>query len=324
MKPFEHFNATTTQEAASLLKKYQGKARVIAGGTDLIGVLKDNLHATYPEAVINIKTIPGLDAIKADAKGLRIGALAKLADIASSPAVKSGYAAIAQAAGSAALPQIRNMGTAGGNLCQENRCLYYRYPHQLGGHLICLRKGGTLCYTLAGDNRYDSIFGAPKGCYAVALSDLAPALIALGATVTTSKKKAMPLESFYTDQPGNVLAVDEILTEIDVPAPAPNTKSVYLKFRQRKSIDFAIVSAACSLTVEGGVCKDARIVLGGVAPLPWRSKAAEEAIKGKKVDTAAAEAAGKAAVAKADPRPMAKYKVTLAEVFVKRAILACI
>ena len=117
--------------------------------------------------------------------------------------------------------------------------------------------------------------------------------------------------------------MDEILTEIEVPAPAAKTKSCYLKFRQRKAIDFAIVSAACSLTMEDGVCKDARIVLGGVAPLSWRSTAAEEAIKGKKVDTAAAEAAGKAAVAKAEPRPMSKYKVPLAEVFVKRSILAC-
>ena len=323
MKPFEHINAATTHEAASLLRKYQGKARVIAGGTDLIGVLKDNIHAAYPEAVINIKTIPGLDGIKADAKGLKIGALAKLADIGDSAVVKEKYAALSQAARSAALPQIRNMGTIGGNLCQENRCLYYRYPHQLGGRVVCLRKGGSTCYTVAGDNRYDSIFGAPKGCYAVSLSDLAPALIALGATAVTTKKK-VPLESFFTDLPGNVLAADEILTEIDVPALGANTKSAYLKFRQRKAIDFAIVSAACALTVEGGICKDARIVLGGVAPIPWRATAAEEAIKGRKVDTASAEAAGKAAVAKADPRPMAKYKVPLAEVFVKRAILACV
>jgi xanthine dehydrogenase YagS FAD-binding subunit len=215
------------------------------------------------------------------------------------------------------------MGTIGGNLCQENRCLYYRYPHQLGGRVVCLRKGGATCHTLVGDNRYDSIFGAPKGCYAVCLSDLAPALIALGATAVTTKKK-VPLESFFTDLPGNALGADEILTEIQVPAPKPNTKSTYLKFRERNAIDFAIVSVGCALTVEGGVCKDVRIVLGGVAPTPLRATAAEEAIKGKVVDRAAAEATGKAAVAKSDPRPMAKHKVPLAEAFVKRAILACI
>jgi xanthine dehydrogenase YagS FAD-binding subunit len=323
LKPFQHVNANTTDEAASLLLKSRGKALLIAGGTDLLGILTDDIFPSYPRALINLKTIPGLDSINEDSKGLTIGALAKLADTATHPAVKEKYPLVSQAAKSVAMPQVRNMATIGGNLCQDNRCWYYRYPNHLGGRLICLRKGGATCYTQTRDNRLDSIFGGPEGCFAVCPSDMATALVAMGATATTTKR-AVALQDFFTPAPGTILDADEILTEIQVPRPREGSRGIYLKFRLRKSIDFALVSVACAITLEGGICKEARIVLGGVAPVPWRATSAEEAIKGKAIDSTRAEEAGLAAVAHATPLSMNEYRVALTQSLVKRAILASI
>jgi NADPH-dependent glutamate synthase beta subunit-like oxidoreductase len=157
MKPFEHIDAKTVDEAVRLLKEYESK--LIAGGTDLLGVLKDRVLPTYPELLVNIKRIPGLDRIEQDEGGLKIGALAKLADIAASPLVKEEVPMLAEAARSVATPQVRNMGTIGGNLAQDTRCWYYRYPHEIGGRILCYLKGGQGCYALTGENRYHSIFG---------------------------------------------------------------------------------------------------------------------------------------------------------------------
>lgn len=162
MKPFEHYNAQSIKEASELLKEYNGKAKANAGGTDLLGAMRDKCLAEYPEAVINIKTVEGLDFIKKDKAGLKIGALAKLADIAASPEVAEEYKLLAEAVCSVATPHIRNMATIGGNLAQDVRCWYYRYPHQIGGPIECLRKGGKLCNALVGDNRYHSLFGAAR------------------------------------------------------------------------------------------------------------------------------------------------------------------
>ena len=160
MKTFKHHNVRTLRQAASLLSKYNGKARVNAGGTDLIGDLRDHCISEYPEALINIKTISNLDYIKTSGRGMRIGALAKLADIVKSPAVRKDYSLLADAAFSVANPNIRNVATLGGNLAQDVRCWYYRYSQQIGGPIVCLRKGGKACSALVGDNRYHSIFGA--------------------------------------------------------------------------------------------------------------------------------------------------------------------
>jgi NADPH-dependent glutamate synthase beta subunit-like oxidoreductase len=160
MKPFKHHNAQSLREAATLLTKYKGRARINAGGTDLLGAMRDKTLPAYPQVVINIKTINGLDYIKKDKKVLRIGALTKLADIASSMEVKEDYKLLAEAVHSVASPHIRNMATIGGNLAQDVRCWYYRYPTQIGGPIVCLRKGGKICSALAGDNRYHSLFGA--------------------------------------------------------------------------------------------------------------------------------------------------------------------
>jgi NADPH-dependent glutamate synthase beta subunit-like oxidoreductase len=162
MKPFEHYNAQSIKEAAELLKEYKGKAKANAGGTDLLGAMRDKCLADYPEAVINIKSVEGLDFIKKDRAGLKIGALATLADIAASPEVREEYKLLAEAVYSVATPHIRNMATLGGNLAQDVRCWYYRYPQQIGGPIECLRKGGKLCNALVGDNRYHSLFGAAR------------------------------------------------------------------------------------------------------------------------------------------------------------------
>jgi NADPH-dependent glutamate synthase beta subunit-like oxidoreductase len=162
MKLFKHHNARSIREVTALLRAYKGKAKVNAGGTDLLSSLRGKITREYPEAVVNIKTIDGLDYIKKGKNGIRIGALAKLADVAKSPAVKEEYKLLAEAAYSVATPHIRNMATIGGNLAQDVRCWYYRYPHQIGGPIVCLRKGGKTCNALLGDNRYHSIFGAAR------------------------------------------------------------------------------------------------------------------------------------------------------------------
>ncbi len=162
MKPFKHHNAQSLREATTLLRKYNGKAKANAGGTDILGAMRDRCMAEYPEALINIKTINGLEYIKEDKKGIRIGALTKLADIANSKKIKDTYKLLAEAVHSVATPHVRNMATVGGNLAQDVRCWYYRYPQQVGGPIVCLRKGGKICNALLGDSRYHSIFGGAR------------------------------------------------------------------------------------------------------------------------------------------------------------------
>ena len=159
MRDFAHYNAKSVTEAVRLLTKEKGKAKLNAGGTDLLGLLKDMVPPDYPETIINIKGIGGLDYIREEEEGLKVGALTKLTAIAESPAIKERYGLLAEAARSVATPQIRNMCTIGGNLAQEVRCWFYRYPDQLGGTITCLRKGGSFCHALAGNNKYHSVFG---------------------------------------------------------------------------------------------------------------------------------------------------------------------
>jgi xanthine dehydrogenase YagS FAD-binding subunit len=323
MKTFAHFNAWTVEEAVSLLRRYGAKASVVAGGTDLLGKMKDRILPTYPEALVNLKTIPGLDFIREEGGMLKIGALTRLEDIAHHGTVKDGYTALAQAAHRTASPHLREMGTIGGNLCQDIRCWYYRSPNN---RFPCLRKGGGRCYALEGDTRYHSIFGGSveEGCIAVHPSDTAPALIALNGEVRTSKR-TIGAEDFF--QVGvsktTVLEGDEVVTEIQVPRPVAGTKSAFLKFALRKSIDFAIVDCAAMVTTTKGKVDGARICLNAVYVKPYRARKAEEAIAGKVLNEANAEAAGEAAVAGATPRPDNGYMVQVAKVMVKRALLAC-
>jgi xanthine dehydrogenase YagS FAD-binding subunit len=321
MKPFRHVNADSVDEALALLTEYGGKARVTAGGTDLLGVLKSEILPDYPEAVINLKTISGLDGIEADAGEVRIGALTRLADIADSSVVKKNWPALALSAASVGSPELRNMGTIGGNLCQDTRCWYYRYPDKMGGRVPCYRKGKGPCHAIQGDNRYHAVLGGRK-CYAVCPSDLAIALAALEAGVKTVRpagERTIPLADFY-DTLGPVLEPVELVTEIWIPAPAANAMQRFSKFRLRESIDFAVVSVAAVLEVVEGVCRDARIVLGAVAPVPYRAVGAEDVVRGGPLDKRQAELAAEAALRDAKPMSGNAYKIEIAKTLVKRVL----
>lgn len=323
MKGFNHISARTVEEAAGLLKSSNGKASVIAGGTDLLGILKDRVLPDYPEIVIDLKTIPDLDYIEEDEKGLKIGALAKLSHMTLNPVIKEGYGVLAQAAQAVASPQIRNLGTIGGNLCQDVRCLYYRYPHQIGGRILCKRKGSGPCFAVKGDNRYSAIMDG-KGCFAVCPSDMAIALTALNADIKATGSdgsRIIPIRDFYTTL-GNVRKRDEIITECRLRRPSKDERSVFLKFRQRDAIDFAIVSVASSITVSEGLCQEARIVLGAVASVPVRATAAEAFLKGKALSEKVAEQAAGMAVERAKPLSMNAYKIQIAKELVRQSIMA--
>lgn len=323
MREFKHFNAYSIDKAVSLLGHYGDRACIIAGGTDLLGKMKDAILPTYPEAVINIKTIPDLNYITQSDGMLKIGALTTLAEIADSEVVRSRCLALAEAACRAASPQIRNMGTIAGNICQDIRCWYYRNQNN---RFSCLRKGGGRCYAIKGDNRYHSIFGGSVsgGCMAVHPSDTAPALIALNAKIKTSSR-IIDAESFFEVKPvkTTVLKTDEIVTEIQVPEPPTGTSSTFLKFALRQSIDFPIVNCAAMITVKEGKVAGARICLNAVHVVPYRAVQAEKVITGKSLNEAVAEEAGQGAVAEAKPLEHNKYMVAVARTLVKRAILAC-
>jgi xanthine dehydrogenase YagS FAD-binding subunit len=323
MRKFTHANAKTVEEAVSLLRRYGDKAVVIAGGTDLMGKMKDQILPTYPEAVINLKDIPGLDFISEEEGDLRIGSLTRLEDIATDPVVKSRYRALSEAAERTASTHLREMGTLGGNLCQDIRCWFYRNPKN---RFPCLRKGGGRCYAIDGDNRYHSIFGGSvtEGCLAVHPSDTAPALIALDAKILTSRRTVRAEDFFEVGVcRTTVLDPDEIVTEIRIPAPPEGAKSAFIKFALRESIDFPIVNCGAMVTCFDGTVTDARICLNAVWVKPYRAIKAEEAMAGKSITEETAEVAGAAAVSGAKPLRDNGYMVQIAKTMVKRAILAC-
>ena len=323
MRKFVHINASTIDEAVSWLKRYGQKANVIAGGTDLLGKMKEESLPVYPEAIINIKSIQGLDYIKEESGMLKIGALTRLHDITVDRTIKDRYTALAIAAHRTASPNIRQMGTIGGNICQDIRCWYYRNPYN---RFPCLRKGGGRCYAIEGDNRYHSIFGGSVegGCYAVHPSDIAPALIALNGRIKTSKRTINAQEFFQVEViKTTVLDIDEIVTEIQLPSPVDGTRSAFIKFAIRKTIDFPIVNCAVMITGSRNTVSAARVCLNAVYVKPYRATKAEEAIAGKAINDANAEAAGIAGVSDAKPLSHNGYMVQIAKIMVKRAILAC-
>ena len=316
LRKFKHVNAKTIAEVVALLQ--QGNAVINAGGTDLLGTLRFEILPSYPEVLINIKTIPGLEYIREENGWLCIGALTRLHDIAADARIKERYTALAQAAGKVGSPHIREMGTIAGNLCQLTRCWYFRKEDN---RFFCLRKGGKTCFAMAGDNRYHSIFGAVKACLAVNPSDTAPALVALDARIKTTKRLIEAEKFWDVTVPGStVLEPDEIVIEVRIPVPGAGAKSGFTKFALRKSIDFPIVN--CAAFVGAG---KARICLNAVYNKPYRAYKAEEVIAGRNIDAGVADAAGAAAVADARSLPGGKnkWKIPIAKAMVKRAILAC-
>jgi xanthine dehydrogenase YagS FAD-binding subunit len=315
-------DARTIDEACELLDRFQGRAKLNAGGTDLLSVLKGDILPEYPEAVINMKTIPGLDYIKEDEDVLRIGALARLSDITRSSMIKERYGLLAEAVLSVGSPQIRNVATLGGNLCQDSRCWYYRYPRHIGGPIQCLRKGNGPCLAVKGDNRYHAILKGRK-CFSVCPSDTAVALTALDAKITIAGLKGerrVAVEDFYHPL-GNILERSEMIKEIEIPGKTSSIGQKYLKFTLRKPIDFAIVSVAGVITLKNKTCSDARIVLGAVAPMPYRAESAEETIIGKAITEGLASNAAEKALKEAKPLSMNGYKIEIARTLVKRVIM---
>ncbi len=325
MKAFEWTNPTTVNEAVKMLVASPGDIdeapRPLAGGQDLLTTMKD--YTSRPTRLVNLKNIRGLNKITLNARGLTIGTLVTLTELEEHAGVRKSFPGLAEAANSIATPQIRNLGTVGGNLCQRPRCWYFRLEE-----VICLKKGGSECYAASGENKYNAIIGGGPS-YIVHPSDLAPVLLALGATVTVmgaTGKRVIPLDKFFTlptegdIRRENVLKNEEIITEIHVPASPLAARSTYLKFKERESLDFAIASAAVAVRLAGRMVQDARIVLGGVAPVPWRVPAAEKFLVGKELKPDVLAEAAKIALADAQPLEKNAYKVPLAQTLVRRAL----
>ena len=329
MHSFEYVNAPTTERAIELLGLPAGRqgterhrAKLLAGGTDLLDELKEGLIA--PARLINLKANPALGYVRFGAgDGLRLGALATLTEVQTHASVRQDYPLLAAAISTIASPQIRNVATVGGNLCQRPRCWYYREEA-----LHCARKGGPICYAIAGENTYHAILGGHQ-CFIVHPSDLAPALMAHDASITYAGpggRRTIPLAEFFLGPARditreNVLAQNEVVEEISVPPPAAGTHGIYLKVRDRNTWDFATLSVAALLTLEGDRCLRARIVLGAVAPVPWPSPEAERVLTGARITEAVARQAADAALQDARPMTHNAYKIRLAKNLVRRAIL---
>ena len=322
MKAFQYGSPKSLEQVTSYLAGADGDVRLMGGGTDLLGEIKEG--TIQPDVVVDLKAVPGLAFIRRDADGLAIGACTSLSDLATDPEVARDYRGLHEAAAVVASPQLRNMGTVGGNLCQRPRCWYYR-----DAATVCNKKGVSPCYAEQGRNKYHAIFGGGL-CWSVYPSDLAPTLIALEAKaviISPQGERTIPLAEFYAPpivnvRKENILGRQDVVKEIRVPAPKKGDRSAYVKFMERGAWDFAVVSAAVKMTLAGSSIANVRIVCGGVAPVPWRLKAAEDALRGRSVsESAAAQAAARAA---GDARPLAEngYKVDIFKAVVARAILA--
>ncbi len=320
MKNFEHVSVANLAQAIQWL---DDDAKPIAGGTDLLAEMKEGIIS--PRRLVNLKTIPSLSQIEYDRReGLRLGALVSLAQLEEHPLIGEKYPALAQAAALAASPQLRQMGTLGGNLSQSPRCWYYR-----NALFPCWLKGGQSCFAVDGENAYHAILGG-EPCHSVHPSDLAPALIALNAQVRVVGPEldgSLALEELYrrpseAHRRATILGPRELIAELSLPAPAAGSRSVYLKVMDRAVWTFALVGVAAALQLdEGGRVERARLVLGGVAPIPWRAQAAEEILQGEQLSAELAQAAAEAALANAEPLRDNGYKVKLAQELVRRALL---
>jgi|SRR5450759_348044 xanthine dehydrogenase YagS FAD-binding subunit len=306
---FSYQRAVSIKEAAEAAGR--ADARILAGGTDLLGCLRDGVFQA--NRLVSLNNIKELKGIRSQPRGgWRIGALTTLTEIAEHPQIRASYPVLTEAAASVATPQLRNQGTLGGNLCQRPRCWYFR------GQFQCRRKGGDTCFAEAGESQYHGIFGASQ-CYIVHPSDTAPALVALDAKVNILGRRGtrlVPISSFFVLPKDslvkeNVLEPGEIVTEILLDAPPAGARSTYRKVRERASFDFALAGAAIVLVIAEGKVKTARVVLSGVAPVPWRSAEAEKAIIGKPLDATAVAIAAEAAVKGAMPMADNGYKVPL-------------
>lgn len=314
---FELLSPRSLGEAVDLASRHGDDCALLAGGTDLLDQLKQQRRT--PRFVINLKAIPGLRQIEIGDDGISIGALATLGALELNMDLRRVCRALSLAASRVATPQIRNVGTLGGNLLQDSRCPYYRGPW------YCYRAGGIQCDARHGINQEHAIFGGNR-CYTVSPSDTAPALIALGATASIhgATPQQVPVESLFVPPAENITVMHRvtpgsILSNITVPVRS-GTRSTFIKYAMRHSWDFAIASVAAVLRIESGSARDVRIVLGGVAPTPWRSEDAEREIEGRRLEPSTIESAARAAIAAARPLAHNEYKVALVKKLVRTAL----
>ena len=325
MKAFTNANPRDVAHAVTIMRQARQEHRSVAiagGGSDLLGMMKDRL--VTPDVLVSLKSIKGLDQVKAaPGGGVAIGGLITLDALSRHALIRSRYPVLAEAAESVATPQIRNVATLAGNICQRPWCWYYR------NGFTCLKNGGTTCYSISGENEFHAIFGGGPS-YIVHPSDTAPALVALDATfrlVGPAGERMVPAADFFTlpkDDAAreNVLKDDEVLAAIVLPAARTSARSTYHKVLDREAWTHAVVSAAVVLDMNKDVCRGARIVLGGVAPIPWRLPEVEQMLAGQRVTPELAAKAGEAAIAGA--RPLAKngYKVPMVRAMVARTIVS--
>jgi xanthine dehydrogenase YagS FAD-binding subunit len=324
VKPFAYVNAANEKEALAALAQAggtapRGRMLAIAGGMDLLALMKD--YVAQPDRLINVK---GLDQtiVATPDGGLRIGAGVRLTELADHPVARKLFPALTDAAAEVGTPQIRNVGTVGGNLTQRPRCWYFRNEE-----FDCLKKGGSRCFAVDGENQYHAIFGTGP-CYIVHPSSLAVPLIAYGAkfrVASASAERTLDASDFFAMpdknvQAENVLNANELVTNVVVPAPGAARSAVY-EVRFKQSHDWPLAMAAVVLTMSGRTVQRARVVMGAVAPIPWRSADAEQALAGKTINDEVASAAADAAVKDARPMTENGYKVQIARTAVKRAIL---
>src|SRR5262245_2487995 len=322
MKAFSNAKATDVRHAATLVKDARAagrRASVAGGGSDLLALVKDQI--IQPDVIVQLGAIKGGDRIESSSAGLTIGGLVTLDTLSRHEALRGPYAVLAEAAGTVATPQIRNVATLSGHVCQRPWCWYFRngFP--------CYKAGGNQCFSFSGENQFHAIFGGGPS-YIVHPSDTAPALVALGATFQIAGPggdRSVPSSEFFAlprREPAkeNVLADDEVLASVKIPAPRPGTRATYKKVMDREAWTHAVVSAAVVLEMQSGVCRSARVVLGGVAPIPWRLPEVEKLLAGQRITPALAQKAGEVAVAGARPLSQNAYKVPLTKNLVKRTI----
>ncbi len=325
MKQFDLFEPTSVSEATGFLNQFGAKAKIVAGGSDLLGgIMKDWVTGKgmpLPDQIIDLTTIPDLKGIKPGADGFHIGTTTTLSEVIEHADLAAKVPLLGQAAASVASPLIRNFGTLGGNINQRPRCWFFR-----GENFACYKKGGDFCYAVTGDNRYHAIIGGEL-CYIVHPSDTATALLALNAQTTIAGPGGTrnvafddyfhgPREDVLTE---NVLKPNEVMTEVFVPTPAAGTKMAWNKLKDRQVYDFAVVSVAAVFTVDGGNWKDGRITLGGVAPVPYRAQVVENALKGKDIKASVKAAAAQLRTV-ARPMSLNAYKIDLAQGLIERTI----
>jgi len=323
MERFEYAHPTTQREAIGLLGSNWNDAAVLAGGTDLISLMKE--YVVSPKRIVNIKNVEGLNGIHSNAEGVTLGSLVTMDELVENETIRAEFPALTQAAEGITSPQIRAMGTVGGELCQRPRCWYFR-----NGYGLLAKDENGKSLVPEGENRYHAILGNSGPAYFVNPSSLAPALIALGAklqlTGPRGQREVSASEFFVIpksdNERENVLKPNEMLTHIVIPASSRGFRSATYEVRHKTALDWPLAAAAIAVKMEGGRVREGRVVLGHVAPIPWQAREAAKELEGKSITDGTAVTVGEAAVRGAKPLSQNAYKVRLATVAVKRALLA--